>query len=133
MQKINPPTLHETHTYHHVTIVPAGPMAYLAGQGPLDRNGAIVGEGDPLAQVDQIVANTMVALEAAGAGPADVVRAVVYVVSQDQQVMAAVWRRFVASPLAPAFTGAATMLGVAQLVFPGMLVELEVTASIPTG
>ena len=39
-----------------------------------------------------------------------------------------VWDRLNASPLAPAFSTASTLLGVNQLGYPGQLVELDVTA-----
>ncbi len=129
--RINPETLHQTPGYHHVTIVAAGRLAFLAGQCPLDRTGKVVGIGDYGAQVGQVAANALAALEAAGAGPERVVRSVIYVVSDDGDVLADVWRRFQASALAPAFTTASTLLGVAQLGFPGQLIELDLTAALP--
>lgn len=128
--RINPEALHQTPGYHHVTIIETGRLAFLAGQCPLDRDGNVVGVGDYGAQVDQVAANALVALEAAGAGPERVVRSVIYVVSDDGDVLADVWRRFQASPLAPAFTAASTLLGVAQLGFPGQLIELDLTAAL---
>ncbi|WP_089157986.1 RidA family protein [Micromonospora sp. NBS 11-29] len=127
----NPDGVHATPGYHHVTVVPAGRTAYLAGQCPLDAHGALVGPGDVDAQVDQVAANALAALRSVDAGPEHVVRTVIYVVSTDQAVLAQVWRRFLASPLADAFTTASTLLGVAQLGFPGQLVELDVTAALP--
>ncbi len=127
----NPDGLHSTPGYHHVTVVPTGRMAYLAGQCPLDDSGALVGAGDHGAQVDQVVANVLAALGSVGAGPEQVVRTVIYVVTAEQPVLAAVWRRFLASPLAAAFSTASTLLGVAQLGFTGQLVELDVTAALP--
>jgi hypothetical protein len=41
-----------------------------------------------------------------------------------------VWAQLNASALAPAFSTASTLLGVAQLGFPGQLVELDVTAAL---
>ena len=38
-----------------------------------------------------------------------------------------------ASPLREAFTTAATLLGVAQLGFPGQLIEIELTAALKAG
>ncbi|GAB3980595.1 RidA family protein [Plantactinospora veratri] len=131
ISRSNPDGLHVTPGYHHVTIVPAGRTAYLAGQCPLDAGGVLVGPGDFGAQVDQVAANAMIALGSVGAGPEHVVRTVIYVVSADRNVLAEVWRRFQASSLAPAFTSASTLLGVAQLGFPGQLVELDVTAALP--
>jgi enamine deaminase RidA (YjgF/YER057c/UK114 family) len=129
--RLNPDGLHETPGYHHVTIARAGRTAYLAGQCPLDASGTLVGAGDITAQVEQVVANAMLALHAAGARPEDVVRSVIYVVSSQTIVLGDVWRALNASELAPAFGTASTLLGVAQLGFSGQLVELDLTASLP--
>ena len=43
---INPPGLHPTSGYAHVTIAAAGRTAHLAGLCPLDENEAVVGLGD---------------------------------------------------------------------------------------
>ena len=130
MEKLNPDGVHQTPGYHHVTIVEAGRTAFLAGQCPLDIDGTLVGAGDHLAQADQVAANALTVLDAAGAKPSDVVRSVIYVVSDDNQVLATVWRRLNDSALGPAFTTASTLLGVASLGFTGQLVELDLTAAL---
>jgi enamine deaminase RidA (YjgF/YER057c/UK114 family) len=129
--RINPESLHETPGYHHVTVVRAGTMAFLAGQVPLAKDGTLVGPGDLDAQVDQVIGNTLNALAAVNAGPEHVVRTVIYVASSDNTELASVWRRLNASPLGPAFSTASTLLGVAKLGFTGQLVELDVTAVLP--
>ncbi|KYF75461.1 hypothetical protein BE11_26240 [Sorangium cellulosum] len=129
--KMNPSGVHETPGYHHVTIVEAGRLAFLAGQCPLDLGGNLVGAGDHLAQADQVAANALTVLAAVGAQPADVVRSVIYVVSDDHQVLGAVWRRLNDSALGAAFSSASTLLGVASLGFAGQLVELDLTAALP--
>ena len=131
IERLNPPELHQPPGYHHVTVVDACRTAYLAGQCPLDGSGALVGAGDLMAQVDQVAANALAALGAAGAGPEDVVRSVIYVVSDETTVLGQVWRRLTSSVIAPAFATASTLLGVAQLGFTGQLVELDLTASLP--
>ncbi|GAA4950265.1 RidA family protein [Actinoplanes utahensis] len=134
IERFNPPAVHEPAGYSHVTISSAGRLAHLAGQCPLDRSGTVVGEpGDFAAQTDQVIANCLTVLEAAGATPADVVRSIVYVVSPDSQVLATVWRRLEASPLGPAFTSASTLLGVASLGYEGQLVEIDLTAALEDG
>jgi enamine deaminase RidA (YjgF/YER057c/UK114 family) len=60
-----------------------------------------------------------------------VVRSTIYVVSDDERVLGAVWRRLTASALGEAFTSASTLLGVAKLGFPGQLVELDLMALLP--
>jgi enamine deaminase RidA (YjgF/YER057c/UK114 family) len=48
----NPTQLHNPPGYHHVTVVEAGRLAFLAGQCPLDAFGALVGAGD----IDSVLA-----------------------------------------------------------------------------
>ncbi|WP_037870826.1 RidA family protein [Streptomyces sp. SPB074] len=131
MRRIHPPGLHPTPGYSHVTVVPAGPTAYLSGQCPLDAEGRLVGGDDVLAQTDQVVANALRALAKAGAAPSDVVRAVVHVRTSEETTLGAVWRHLRASPLGPAFTGAATLLGTPALGYAGQLVEVDLTAALP--
>ncbi|WP_433371640.1 RidA family protein [Actinoplanes sp. CA-142083] len=131
IEKLNPPGVHETAGYSHITISSAGRLAHLAGQCPLDLAGNVVGEpGDYDAQTDQVIANCLAVLAAAGAAPGDVVRSVIYVVSPDSGVLAGVWQRLNASPLAPAFTTASTLVGVASLGYQGQLIELDLTAAL---
>jgi len=132
LTKTNPPTVHEPAGYSHITISPAGRLAHLAGQCPLDLDGRVVGEpGDFDAQTDQVIANCLAVLTAAGAAPSDVVRSIVYVVSPDSAVLAGVWQRLTESALAPAFTTASTLLGVASLGYRGQVVEVDLTAALP--
>ncbi|GAA0480226.1 enamine deaminase RidA [Paractinoplanes deccanensis] len=131
IEKFNPPTVHEPPGYTHVTITPAGRLAHFAGQCPLNLEGEVVGQpGDYDAQTDQVIANCLAVLESAGAKPDQVVRSVIYVVSPSSEVLAAVWQRLNDSPLAPAFTTASTLLGVAALGFRGQLVEVDLTAAL---
>jgi enamine deaminase RidA (YjgF/YER057c/UK114 family) len=129
IERTNPAGLHATPGYHHVTTVEAGRLVFLAGQCPLDETGKLA-EGEFDGQTDQVIRNILVALESVGAGPADVVRTVIYVVSPVREDLSAVWTRLTESPLGPAFTTASTLLGVAQLGFPGQLVEVDVTAAL---
>ncbi len=132
IEKFNPPTVHEPAGYSHVTISAPGRLAHLSGQCPLDLAGNVVGEpGDHAAQTEQVITNCLAVLEAAGAAPADVVRSVIYVVSSDSGVLGTVWRLLNASPLAPAFTSASTLLGVAALGYQGQLIEVDLTAAMP--
>ncbi len=124
----NPPSMHATPGYHHVTIATPGPLVMLAGQCPLDANGELVGSGDLGAQVAQVATNIATALASAGATPSDVVRTVIYVASRDRDDLVTVWEALNDSAVAEAFTSASTLLGVAQLGFPGQLVEVDVTA-----
>jgi len=127
---LNPSGLHPTSGYAHVTISPAGRSAHLAGLCPLDADEKLVGP-DLETQIDQVVANALTILEYAGATPEDVVRSVIYVVSDSSPVLAAAWDRLTASELAPAFRTASTLLGVAALGYSGQLIEVDLTAALP--
>jgi enamine deaminase RidA (YjgF/YER057c/UK114 family) len=131
LEKFNPAGVREPPGYTHVTITSAGRLAHLAGQCPLDVTGKVVGPGHYEAQTDQVIANCLAVLAAAGAKPSDVARSVIYVVSTESAVLAGVWDRLMASELAPAFTTASTLLGVAALGFGGQLVEIDLTAALP--
>ena len=67
IEKFNPAGVHEPPGYSHVTITSAGRLAHLAGQCPLDVTGKVVGPGDYAAQTDQVIANCLAVLAAAGA------------------------------------------------------------------
>ena len=129
IERSNPAGLHPTPGYHHVTTVQATTLIYLAGQCPLQPSGQLAGGGLD-GQTAQVITNILTALESAGATPEDVVRTVIYVASSAREDLAAVWTQLNASPLAPAFSSASTLLGVAQLGFPGQLVEIDVTAAV---
>jgi enamine deaminase RidA (YjgF/YER057c/UK114 family) len=132
IEKLNPSTVHEPSGYSHVTISSAGRLAHLAGQCPLDLAGHVVGSpGDFAAQTDQVIANCLAVLEAAGATPNDVVRSIIYVVSPQSGVLGEVWRQLNASALGPAFTTASTLLGVTSLGYQGQLIEVDLTAALP--
>ncbi|MEU5161333.1 RidA family protein [Streptomyces sp. NPDC020875] len=131
IERVNPEGLHSTPGYHHITVVEAGRTAYLSGQCPLDLSGDVVGKGDLNAQIDQVAANALTALAAVGAGPEHVVRSVIYIVTPDEVVLAEAWDRLNETGLAAAFSTASTLLGVAQLGYPGQLVEVDLTASLP--
>jgi 2-iminobutanoate/2-iminopropanoate deaminase len=56
----------------------AGDLLYLAGQGPFDASGALVGAGSIAAQVRQVFANLAAVADAAGGSLANAVRVGAY-------------------------------------------------------
>jgi enamine deaminase RidA (YjgF/YER057c/UK114 family) len=131
IERINPAGLHRTPGYHHVTISTAQRYAHLAGQSPLDEDGVVVGTDDLVAQVNQVAHNIAVALDEVGATPEDVVRTVIYVASTERADLALVWTALARSEVGAALSTASTLLGVAQLGYPGQLVEVDITAALP--
>ncbi|MEU1007607.1 RidA family protein [Streptomyces sp. NPDC005890] len=64
--------------YTHV-VAATGRLVVVSGQLPLDRNGELVGAGDPAAQARQVSANLRHCLAAAGVGFQDVVKLTYFV------------------------------------------------------
>ena len=131
IERSNPPELHAPPGYHHVTVVQPGMTVHLAGQCPLDGEGNLVGGDDVAQQASQVATNIVTALASVGATPADVVRATIYVASSSRADLVTVWQTLRESAAADAIGGASTLLGVAQLGFPGQLVEVDITAALP--
>lgn len=70
--------------YSHVVEVRGGRLIFVSGQLARDRHGNLVGKGDMRAQIRQVGENVKAALEAAGAGLADLVRTTTYVTDIDE-------------------------------------------------
>jgi hypothetical protein len=85
--------------------------------------GPQIGAEDIDLQIDQVAANAAAVLAAVGARPDQVVRSVIYVVSDDSSVLAAAWCQLTLSVIGSASTTAGTLLGVTRLGFSGQLVE----------
>ena len=102
---------------------------WVSGTTSTGSDGAIVGKGDPYAQAKQAIANIERALAAAGAVLADVVRTRIFVTD------IAHWRD-IGRAHGEAFANirpATTMVEVARLIDPDLLVEIEADAVIIDG
>jgi len=106
------------------TAVKVGNTVYLSGQVPLDSGGRLVGRGDLGAQAVQTFANMARVIRAARGVPADLVQLTVYVVGYDTSAAGAV-RRAVEPYLEPRVPPALTIVGVANLPEPGMLIAAD--------
>jgi enamine deaminase RidA (YjgF/YER057c/UK114 family) len=106
--------------------VAAGDFVFVSGCTSV-ADGVFVHEGDAEAQTTQAIANVAQALEALGVGLADVVRTRMYVTDISR------WEEYGRAHGA-AFGDAmpaTSMLGVAALVDPRMLIEVEAVAYKP--
>jgi enamine deaminase RidA (YjgF/YER057c/UK114 family) len=113
--------------YSYAAIAPPTSTVFTAGACPLDANGGVVSRGDVAGQTRQVLDNLLVALDAAGCRPQDVVKTTVYVATTDDADLAVVWRlveEVFGTPGPPS-----TLLGVTVLGWPGQLVEIEAVAT----
>jgi enamine deaminase RidA (YjgF/YER057c/UK114 family) len=130
VEHLNPEGLPKNPAFTNVVVV-RGPVRtiYIGGQDAVDATGQIVGVGDIAAQTSQVLANILIALEAAGAGPEHVVKWNVLVV-QGQSLQEGfgafqrVWGQRANPPVI-------TFAFVSALANPEFLVEMDAIAVVP--
>jgi enamine deaminase RidA (YjgF/YER057c/UK114 family) len=113
--------------YSHVVVASGRRMIYTAGQVPIDERGNLVGAGDLAEQAAQAMRNVGLALAAARASYADIVKITTYVVNYKPEHRAIIGKArapFFADGMPPA----STLVGVAALAVPEWLVEIEAVA-----
>ena len=128
-QFINPPALNPTAGFTHVVTATGGTTVYVSGQAGVDERGEVVGRGDFRAQVERTFENLKAALAAAGATFADVVKVTYFVLGLKPEhvpVLREVRGHYLDRESPPA----STLVGVAALVVPDWLVEIEVVAVV---
>jgi enamine deaminase RidA (YjgF/YER057c/UK114 family) len=111
--------------YSHVAVGRGGTVVFTAGAVPLDAEGDLVGEGDPVAQAVQVIENLLAALQTAGAQPQNVAKTTVYVAGASFEAQSAVWQVVRTSEIGRA---PSTLVGVPILGYRGQLVEVEAIA-----
>ena len=127
---LNPGGLHRNPAFSNVAVVSGSVRTiYIGGQDAVDAEGNIVGIGDIAAQTEQVLRNLRTALEAAGAGPDDVVKWNVLIVDgQDFAAGYATFQRVWGNPANPPVITAAVVNGLAH---PDFLVEMDAIAVVP--
>ena len=115
--------------FSQVAVASGSRTIYTAGQVSIDEHGAPVGGDDLAAQTAQAMRNVGLALAAAGASFANVVKITTYVVDYRPD-----YRSIIGQARAPFFAGrtppASTLIGVSALALPEWLVEIEAVAVI---
>jgi enamine deaminase RidA (YjgF/YER057c/UK114 family) len=115
--------------FSQVVVATGKCTIYTAGQVSIDERGRLVGADDLAAQTTQAMHNVGLALAAAGASFANIVKITTYVVNYQPE-----HRTIIGKARAPFFEGgmlpASTLVGVAVLALPEWLVEIEAIAVI---
>ncbi|GAA3575084.1 RidA family protein [Nonomuraea rosea] len=129
---VNPDGLPKPDVYRQLSIATGSKLVFLAGQVARDAQGRPVGEGDLAAQVEQAYLNIGTALAGVGGSFDDVAKLTIYVVGWTPDKMpllgegvARAAAKLGIDPVKPI-----TLLGVAALGEPDLLVEVEATAVI---
>jgi len=112
---------------HYTDAVQFDNPLFVSGVAPFDTDGRLVAPGDVVAHTRQIFENMRRVLAAAGARFADVLRVTVYLTDvKDRPLINPIRQEYFGST-----RPASTLIGVAELVMPGMRVEIEAVAALP--
>jgi len=126
IERMNPAGLSTPTGYSHVVSTRGGKTIYIAGQVAFDAKGTLVGKGDLAAQTKQVFENLGIALKAAGATFANVVKTNYYM--RDASQVAVV--REIRSKYFTSELPASTLVEVPRLANPDFLIEIEVVAVV---
>jgi len=105
-------------------ITGAQKVLYCSGQTSVDENGTPVHEGDMAGQAGKALDNLEAVLKDAGMDLSNVVRLTIYTTDVDATIAN---YGDMAPRLAP-IKAAQTLIGVARLAFPPLMIEIEATA-----
>ena len=126
-RKINPWNWQNQYAFSQaIEVSGANRILYCAGQTSVDAEGRPVHVGDMRKQIELALQNLETVLEAAGLTLSDVVRLNYYTTNVDSffEAYDAATSRLARANCQPA----STLLGVARLAFPELLIEIEATA-----
>jgi len=133
IELLNPGGLPQPQHYAQVAVASGSRTVYLAGQVARTHTGEAVGAGDLAAQVEQAYRNVATALAAVGGGFDDVAKLTLYLVDWSADKLAALGEGAgrAAAHLGVDVTKPVTLIPVAALGEPDLLVEVEAVAVLP--
>jgi enamine deaminase RidA (YjgF/YER057c/UK114 family) len=132
VEAFNPVGLPQVEVYRQVAVATGTRTVYIAGQVARTADGTPVGADDLAAQTEQAMVNVHTALTAAGGEINDIAKLTVYVVGWTPERMSELVAGLGAAAerlggvLVPA-----TLIGVAALAEPDLLIEIEAVAVLP--
>ena len=122
---INPDTMPPTFGYTHVVEARSARTIYVSGQVPVNKEGQVVGVGDLAAQTRQVFENIKLALEAADASFADVVKLTFFLTDISQmQVVREIRDQYINTVNPPA----SSAVEVRKLIRDELMIEIEAVA-----
>ncbi len=130
---IEPQELPKVPFHRQVSIATGSTLVFMAGQVAWDADGTLVGEGDLAAQVEQCYLNVGAALAAAGGSFDNVAKLTTFIADWSMDKMPQVGEgraRALETLGVPALLAPGTLIGVAALYSPDLLVEIEAIAVI---
>ena len=118
--------------FRQVAIATGSKLVFMAGQVAWDADGALVGRGDLATQVEQCFLNVAAAVGAAGGTLDNVAKLTTYIAGWTPDKMALVQegRDRACAKLGVTLRAPGTLIGVAALFTPDLLVEIEAIAVI---
>jgi enamine deaminase RidA (YjgF/YER057c/UK114 family) len=125
-QIIDVPGLFDSRRLGYEQCIVMGKVIYVAGQGGVDEQAQLVSP-EFEAQARQALLNVRLALDAAGASPADVTAVTVYLTD----IANLPTYSAVKADVLPEMRATGTAVEVSKLALPGMLFEVTVTAVRP--
>ncbi len=133
VQLLNPSALPQPEVYAQVSVAEGSRLVFISGQVARDADGAPVGAGDLAAQAEQAYANVHAAVTAAGGSFDDIAKLTVYVVDWEPEKMTQLGEGAVRASQRLGFdlVRPITLLGVAALGEPDLLIEVEAVAVLP--
>ena len=130
---LDPEGLYASPLFTQVVVTVGGGLKTIrvTGQAPIDAAGQVVGKGDLAAQAEQVFANVVIAVEAAGAAISDVIDWTFYLVDGQPigPVVEAYQRLWAGRPDPPMIT----TLYVSSLAHPDYLFEAVTLAVVAEG
>jgi enamine deaminase RidA (YjgF/YER057c/UK114 family) len=130
---LNPDGVFKPDSYFQASVATGSKIVSLSGQIALDEHGKLVGEGDFAAQTEQAYRNIFHALRGAGATFDHVTKVTIFVPNwkpeKMEQLVAGAMRAAQALGFDP--RRPMTMVGVAALATPDLLIEVEAMAVLP--
>jgi enamine deaminase RidA (YjgF/YER057c/UK114 family) len=129
IERLDPPELAPIPGTAHITTAKGSTVIHISGQTATDVDGQIVGT-TLQAQTAQALHNLQTAIAAAGVTPADLARIGIYVVDYGPESLDAIVTAAIEVFGEDFPVTAGTLIGVATLWQPGLLIEIDAVAVV---